>query len=278
MQTLQQANELLKVFSERIERPLPVGKGQKLYTGVDLGTAYIVLAVVDESGNPVAGAMEFAQVVRDGIVVDYIGALDIVKKLKTQIEEALGTELTLAAAAYPPGTGESIQKTMTYIVESAGMEIRAMIDEPTAANNVLNVIDGALVDIGGGTTGTAIFKGGQVIHIDDDPTGGTHLSLVISGAYKTTFEKAEKLKTNPQKQKELLSTVKPVMQRIGTIISQHIKGYDVDVIYLAGGTSCFTGIDKVLEYEIGLPVALPANPFLVTPLGIALSAVQGNHI
>ncbi|MEM5817285.1 MAG: ethanolamine utilization protein EutJ, partial [Desulfitobacterium hafniense] len=41
---------------------------KKLYTGVDLGTAYTVLAVVDEEGTPVAGAMRFAQVVRDGLV------------------------------------------------------------------------------------------------------------------------------------------------------------------------------------------------------------------
>ncbi len=45
-----------------------------MYSGVDLGTAYIVLAVMDAWGNPVAGAMRFAQVVKDGLVVDFLGA------------------------------------------------------------------------------------------------------------------------------------------------------------------------------------------------------------
>jgi ethanolamine utilization protein EutJ len=45
--------------------------------GVDLGTAYTVLAVLDEEGTPIAGEYRFAQVVRDGLVVDFIGAVDI---------------------------------------------------------------------------------------------------------------------------------------------------------------------------------------------------------
>lgn len=54
--------------------PIPVVPGSRLYSGVDLGTAYIVLAVMDAWGNPVAGAMRFAQVVKDGLVVDFLGA------------------------------------------------------------------------------------------------------------------------------------------------------------------------------------------------------------
>ncbi|MDU6791500.1 MAG: ethanolamine utilization protein EutJ, partial [Anaerococcus sp.] len=61
-------------------------KNKKLYTGIDIGTAFIVLCVFDEDKRPVAGAYEFAQVVRDGMVVDYIGACDIVRKLKNQLE------------------------------------------------------------------------------------------------------------------------------------------------------------------------------------------------
>ncbi|MTI81613.1 MAG: ethanolamine utilization protein EutJ [Firmicutes bacterium] len=277
MQHLQRANELVKIFEDRIASPLTINKNQKLYTGVDLGTAYIVIAVVDKNGSPVAGAMQFAQVVKDGLVVDYIGALDIVKKLKAQIETSIGRELELAAAAYPPGTEKGIQKTMTYIIEGAGMEVKNMIDEPSAANNVLNVKDGAVVDIGGGTTGTAIIKNGKVIHIDDEPTGGTHLSLVIAGSYNIDFQEAEKIKKDPARHEELLPIVKPVMKKIGSIVRNHITNYDVDTIYLVGGSSCFKGINKVIEKEVGLQVCLPANPFLVTPLGIALSVtVEGS--
>ncbi|MGF7186869.1 ethanolamine utilization protein EutJ [Desulfitispora alkaliphila] len=271
MASLSKANELIRVFEEKLSMPAPVKANQKLYTGIDLGTAYIVMTVINQLGEPVAGAMRFAQVVKDGLVVDYIGALDIVRELKAELEEELQCELEIAGSAYPPGTSDAVIKTIGYISEGAGFRITTMIDEPTAANKVLGVWDGAIVDIGGGTTGTCIVKGGQVVHIVDDPTGGTHLSLVIAGQYKVKFEEAEELKKDPEKFNELMPSVKPVMQKMGMIVKEHIRGFDVDEIFLAGGTSCFKGIDKVIEGEIGIPVNVPSNPFLVTPLGIALS-------
>ena len=56
--------------------------GSRLKVGVDLGTAYIVLVVLDEENNPVACEKQAAQVLRDGVVVDYTGALRIVRSLK----------------------------------------------------------------------------------------------------------------------------------------------------------------------------------------------------
>ncbi len=44
--------------------------------GVDLGTAYTVLLVLDANDQPLAGAYRFVNVVRDGLVVDFIGAID----------------------------------------------------------------------------------------------------------------------------------------------------------------------------------------------------------
>ena len=41
----------------------------------------------------------------------------------------------------------------TNVLRAAGLECSGLIDEPTAANNVLHIRDGAIVDVGGGTTG-----------------------------------------------------------------------------------------------------------------------------
>lgn len=79
-----------------------VPKGQ-LKVGADLGTAYLVLVVLDEEGNPLAGEYQFAQVARDGLVVDFVGALDRVTAMKARVEQRLGRQLTHAASAYPPG-------------------------------------------------------------------------------------------------------------------------------------------------------------------------------
>lgn len=56
-------------------KPCKVSPTEPLAVGLDLGTAYIVLAVVDSRQRPVACAVQSAQVVRDGLVVDYAGGL-----------------------------------------------------------------------------------------------------------------------------------------------------------------------------------------------------------
>ncbi len=90
--------------------------------------------------------MQFAEVLKDGLVVDYIGASRIVRTLKKKLEERLGVELTHAAIAVPPGTSEGDSKTHMYVVEGSGMEVVAILDEPTAANAVLQIQNGVIVD------------------------------------------------------------------------------------------------------------------------------------
>ena len=245
----------------------------ELYTGVDLGTAYVVLMVVDSTGQPVAGSYRFAQVVKDGVVVDFTGAMRIVKELKEEIEKKLNVELIKGAAAFPPGTGKSVEKSHFYVTEGAGFEVINMVDEPSAANYVLNISDGAIVDIGGGTTGIAVVKDGEVIYTVDEPTGGTHFSLVIAGAKKMSFEEAEEFKKDPANKKEVIALVKPCIQKVAEIIKRHIRGYRVDAVYLVGGSCCLEGIEDIISREIDLPVYKPINPFYVTPLGIALSCI-----
>lgn len=266
-------DKLVRDFENVVKNPI-VGKSSVYYTGVDLGTACVVLAVLDENYKPVAGAYRYADVVRDGMVVDYIGAIKIVKELKQEIEEKIGVELIYAAAAIPPGTDALDSGAVKNVVQAAGFEITNVLDESTAANNVLKIKEGAVVDVGGGTTGISILKNGEVIYVADEPTGGTHFSLVVSGAYKIAFAEAEIYKRNPENHREMLPVLKPVVEKIASIINQHIKGYDVQEICLVGGTCCLTGIEKIIEKQTGIYTHKPQNPMFVTPLGIALSCTQ----
>src|SRR5690606_11259081 len=160
--SLERANRLVGALTRRMaERANP--PAGPLYTGIDLGTAYVVLTVVDGRGNPVDAAYTFAQVVRDGLVVDFVSAVSIVRSLKAQLEERLGRELLYGAAAYPPGTGSRDVQTHRYVAEGAGFEIIAMVDEVDAANRVLGLTNGAVVDVGGGTTGISVLQNGQVV-------------------------------------------------------------------------------------------------------------------
>ena len=118
--------------------------GSRLKVGVDLGTAYIVLVVLDEENNPVACEKQAAQVLRDGVVVDYTGALRIVRSLKEKLEARLGTELVNCAIAMPAGTESSV-KTHQYVAEGAGLEVTNILDEPSAANAIYQKIGRAHV-------------------------------------------------------------------------------------------------------------------------------------
>lgn len=266
-------DQLVRDFEKVIKTPI-LHKSSVYYTGVDLGTAYIVLAVLDENYQPVAGAYRLASVVKDGMVVDYIGAIRIVRELKQELEEKLGTELIYAAAALPPGTFTLDSGAIKHVVQGAGFEITSILDEPTAANAVLKIKDGAIVDIGGGTTGTAVLKDGKVIYVADEPTGGTHFSLVISGAYKMSFEDADQYKRDFKNHRELIPVLRPVIEKVSSIISRHIAEYPVNEIYLVGGTCCLDGIEDIIAKQTNLPTYKPKNPMFVTPLGIALNCTQ----
>ncbi|MGB8648430.1 MAG: ethanolamine utilization protein EutJ [Anaerolineae bacterium] len=243
----------------------------KVHVGVDLGTAYTVIIVLDDQFRPLAGTYRFAQVVRDGLVVDFIGAIDLLRELKRQIEARLGFELTHAATGYPPGVPRAEIRATANVLNAAGLNCTNEVDEPTAANAVLQVRDGAVVDVGGGTTGIAVLRDGQVVHTGDEATGGTHFSLVLAGALHMQFEQAEELKTKPQEQPRLFPLVEPVMEKVATIVKRQIAGYNVDVIYMVGGTSMFQGIGPVVERVTGIRTIVPPKPLFITPLGIAMN-------
>lgn len=268
---IEKVNNTISQVENTILNPQKPKKDEKIRVGVDLGTAYIVLTVLGEDNRALSCSMEFAQVIKDGLVVDYVGAQNILKKLKMYTEERIGIELSHSAIAVPPGTSERDSKTHLYVVEGTGMEVTHIADEPTAANRVLNIENGAVVDIGGGTTGVSIFKNGKVIHTADEASGGTHLSLVIAGRYKVSFEEAEEMKKDLKMQKEIFQVVRPVFEKMASIVEKQIQDKDVDIIYLVGGTCKMPGIEQVFKNQLGIEVVKPDNPLLVTPIGIAMN-------
>jgi Ethanolamine utilization protein EutJ (predicted chaperonin) len=195
-----------KIWQPNQELISPLGDYRgTLHTGVDLGTAYTVLIVLNEDYQPVAGTYQFAQVVRDGLVVDFVGAVALLRNLKKLVETKLGFELKSAASSFPPGVAQAEVRATANILHAAGLDCTGLIDEPTAANNVLQIDDVAIV-----------------------------------------------------------------MEKVGNIISRHIKGHKIKKIYLVGGTCAYPEMDKVIQEYTGIETILPGNPLFVTPLGIAM--------
>lgn len=82
-------NNVLVGFSELIKNEEFRPYEGDLRLGVDLGTANIVVSVVDSNNTPIAGASYPSTVVRDGIVVDFMGASRAVRNMKAKLEDQL---------------------------------------------------------------------------------------------------------------------------------------------------------------------------------------------
>src|ERR1700684_3961702 len=101
-----EVGEFLAAAAARMQAPDPAPDGA-LRCGIDLGTATVVLPVVDGRDQPVYLDQRPAEAVRDGVVVDFAGAATAVRQLRERAGEQLGTELTSAATAYPPGISQA---------------------------------------------------------------------------------------------------------------------------------------------------------------------------
>lgn len=254
---------------------------KKLYVGVDLGTTNIVVVVLNERGIPIATSMtSSAETIRDGVVVDYWRAIQEVKnniqvicsKLDISFDEF--SAFAVGAAAYPPGVHPKTAQVCANVVEAIGIPCMGLYEEPVAAANAIDLRDGVLVDIGGGTTGIAVLEGGELVYSADEPTGGTHMTLVISGRLGIPFEEAEMMKRDRSKHRSLKPMLIPVLEKMATIVKKHLSKISWHFnapIFLVGGGADIEGAEGIFTSVIGYPVKLAKHCLLVTPLGIALT-------
>ncbi len=268
--------EKIRLMLNRPER-WDFSGAEELYAGVDLGTYKAVVIVVDEKGVPRAANMRQVEVVRSGLILDYLGALRIVRELMEEIRSRSPQPIERGATSYPPQTDPSNIRTTKYILAGAELEVLKNLDEPTAANRVLKLQEGAIVDVGGGTTGVAVIKGGEVVYTNDEATGGVHLSLVLAGSLKVSYEAAEQIKTDREKNREVLPVVRPVIDKISSIVGTYLEGFnDLKKICMVGGTCELEGLTEIVGNNLGLEAFRPEVPQVITPFGIALSCLSSN--
>jgi len=250
---------------------------RQLYAGVDLGTYKAITIIIDESGNPRAARMRRAEVVRSGLIVDYAGAQNIAREMIEEMRAASHLPIEKGATSYPPQTEYANINATRYILEGVGLEVLNVLDEPTAANQILKLENGAIVDVGGGTTGIAVIKGGKIVFTDDEATGGVHLSLVVAGNYKISYEQAEEIKTDRRKNSEILPIVRPVIEKIASIVDTCLQPFkDLSGVCLVGGTCELEGFTEIVQKALSIKTFRPEFPQFTTPMGIALSCLEGS--
>ncbi len=262
----------------------PSASWRRLFVGVDIGTTNTTVVFLNEEGLPVAVSMVSSEdSVRDGVVLDYLGAVARVREALAEACERLGLDLELlgrvavGASAYPPGVREASKRVCAHVLEACGLDCVALYEEPVAAAVALGVEDGLVVDVGGGTTGVALVEGGSMRWAFDEPTGGRHVTLVIAGRMGISFEEAEALKRDPGRQRSLFPAVRPVFERMAAIARDGAlaRGWSGEgPVLLTGGGVLFEGALGVFEEVLGRAEMAP-YPLLMTALGIALSLFEG---
>lgn len=175
-------------------------------------------------------------------------------------------------------------------VQSAGVVIDGLVLEPLASGEAVLTqtekdMGVVLADIGGGTTGVAIFIEGSVWHTVVIPTGGEHLTNDIAVGLRTPPGTAEELKirygrampngflndepievstfgdaTRRSVTREMLTgIIQARMEEVFTLIRQEIKrsGYDGLLpagLVLCGGVAELAGVKELGQEILDLPV------------------------
>jgi len=262
-----QPDAFLRAAANRLRAPAPTRAG-RLRFGVDLGTATIVLCAVDEHDEPVYWDFVESRTVRDGVVVDFHGAVRCVGELRRRAQTALDTTVAQAVTAHPPGVPAGDARACRYVLEQSEIACRELTDEISAAQTLIDIRNGAVVDVGGGSTGVGIVRDGRLVALSDAPGGGHHLDLILAGALKIEIESAERRKREGGAQ--IGQLLRPGIERIAESIRRQIKGSDVDAVFLVGGALLVEGAAGVVAEYLGLPAVAYPHAELITPFGMAL--------
>jgi ethanolamine utilization protein EutJ len=168
---------------------------------------------------------------------------------------------------------EADARACRFVLERAGFNCVALVDEVTAAAALLQVRDGAIADVGGGSTGVGVYREGELVDLGDLPGGGHHLNLILAGAHKISVEEAERLKRE-DRTTDRLPVLRAGIERIAHNIDRLMPTRPVGPVHLVGGTLMVPGAGAVVSRYLGHQVAEYPHALLVTPFGIAMSVAD----
>ncbi|QHS10257.1 cell division protein FtsA [Sinimarinibacterium sp. NLF-5-8] len=177
-------------------------------------------------------------------------------------------------------------------VDSCGMKVDKLILQHIASSHATLLPDEralgvCLIDIGGGTTDIAIYKGGTIRHTAVLPIAGNQVTNDISVAFRTPVKSAEELKLahgvalpqfassrdeievpgvgdQPSRRLSpltLVEVIKPRYEELFSYIGRELYrsewlGHLASGIVLTGGAAQMPGVVELAEQVFGLPVRL----------------------
>ena len=204
------------------------------------------------------------------------------------IKEARGLQgVRLEADVLVLGGFGPYLKNHTQAILSSDFEILNRIPSPIAAAEAClterqKELGAAVVDIGAGTSGLAVFKEGDLIHLAILPMGSGNITEDIAIGFKTEMDIAERIKLEYGScqiekkrekfkiegeepvvfsQKQLLAIVVPRVSEIFSEINRHLKSISKEKslpggVVLTGGGAKLPKIAELAKKELKLPVRI----------------------
>ena len=118
-----------------------------------------------------------------------------------QVEDPRGLFCTtLNARLHVIDAAATAVRTLKTCIAQCDLDIEDLVSAPMAAGLSILVDDErklgtTVIDMGGGTTGMAVFADGQLLHTAQLPIGGLHVTKDIAAGLSTTLIHAERLKS-----------------------------------------------------------------------------------
>jgi cell division protein FtsA len=196
----------------------------------------------------------------------------------------------------------AVTRNLMLAIERCHLEVDAMVASPYAAGLSVLADDeadlgAALVDMGAGTTTTAVFSGGRLVFGDGFAVGGHHVTMDIARGLNTRISDAERIKAYygsvlsggsderdmitippvdeadrgaPQfvSRAQLVRIIRPRIEEILEMVRDRLKASSFAAeargrVLLTGGACQLTGLVELATQILGRPVRIGR------PLGIA---------
>jgi cell division protein FtsA len=199
---------------------------------------------------------------------------------------------TLTARVHVVDAQRTALMNLSACLHRCDLEVQEMVSAPMAAGMATLVEDERLlgatvIDMGGGTTGMAVFSEGQLLHTAQLPIGGTHVTNDIARVLSTPVTHAERLKTlygsaqgSPDDEKELLpvplvgeeehqlakvprsmvvNIIKPRLEETFELVKERLEGSGLgraagSRVVLTGGASQLNGAREMASRILGRQV------------------------
>jgi cell division protein FtsA len=216
----------------------------------------------------------------------------------------LGTRLEVKVHIVTSAT-TAAQNIVTAVNRSGIIVADTVLQQLAAAESTLSADDKemgvALLDIGGGTIGLAIYVQGALRHSAVLPLGGDHITNDIAVGLRTTIPEAEKIKRNygcakstiiqednsfevpsvsgrlpkTTTKKILCELIQPRVEEMLSLIKEEIRHAGLEKmlgagIVITGGTVLLEGMIDLAEDIFDLPIR-PGSPKGISEMGEALS-------